>query len=154
MDIQRWWCQHVTESKTGNIYFLFLLFHVHYDMLTKKLDGGADVAKKPRLHLWGLLYAGDGSASGRPTCGRFPGNIKQWSERQERFFFSSFHPLVYFFPSFSSQPIFLPSISSFRSLSLSWTKPDRWHAADVTVAIVTEALQQRGCVEMLRSVKR
>lgn len=59
--------------------------------------------------------------------------------------------LFYFHPLPPSQPLFLSSISSFHSLSLSRTKPDHRHADDVTVAMVTEALQQQGCVERVRS---
>lgn len=61
-----------------------------------------------------------------------------------------FLPLPLCFP-----PCFLHSISFCPPFplfvhSLSWTKPDHWHAADVIVATETEASQQRGCAEMVR----
>lgn len=58
----------------------------------------------------------------------------------------SFHSISHFFPCFlpfCPFPLFIHS--------LSWTKPDHWHAADVIVATETEVSQQRGCAEMVRS---
>lgn len=58
-----------------------------------------------------------------------------------------------FFPFFPRSPVFFTHHFLF-SFTLSWAKPDHRHAADVMVAMVTEALQQRSCVEMVRSVKK
>lgn len=62
----------------------------------------------------------------------------------------SFHPLSHFFPSLLRRLSFYPPFPPFIH-SLSWTKPDHRHAADVMVAIVTEAAQQQGCAERVRS---
>lgn len=60
-----------------------------------------------------------------------------------------FLTLSHYFPSLL-QTLFILHFPLFIH-SFSWTNPDHRHAADVTVAIVTEASQQRSCAERMNS---
>lgn len=123
---------------------------------------GADIAGCPKAltSSMRLTQAMDRRQTGRPTCCSCPGNIQQWSEgihgtskilsAQNKALSLLFLPpsLSFLSPSFAASPFILHFLFSF---TLSRTKPDHRHAADVMVAIVTEASQQQGSAKRVRS---
>lgn len=84
----------------------------------------------------------DHRPAGRPICCSCPGNTQQWSMgiyRHQLNLSPLLPPPLWFLTLPLTQALFiLHFLFSFRS----WTKPDYWHAVDVTVPIATEALRQ------------